>query len=400
MAALLLSLDGRHLVIQGPPGSGKTWTSGRLIARLLAAGKTVGVASTSHRAIHKLLAEVEAGAAELGLAFRGVKKASGGNPESEYAGTQVENVYENEDDRGRGAARRHRLALLRPRARRAARLPVHRRGRPGLARRRAARWRPARATSCSSATRSSSARCCRARTRTAPRRRCSSTCSTGRRRSRPTAASSSSAPSGCTPTSATTSRRSSTRAGCSPTRSPRRGRRRSAPACATCPSSTRAAARSRRRRPRRCAPRSRACVAAGVRPDEIKVVAAFNAQVQRLRGCAAGRGRGRHGRQVPGPGGARRLLLDGLLERRGHPPRPRLPALAQPLQRRRSRARSASPTSSAHRGCSRSTAGRSSTCASRTRSAASSSWPADRDQSSSSPMRNPSSYHAGRSRRG
>ena len=62
----LLSLDGRHLVIQGPPGSGKTWTSGRLIARLLAAGKTVGVASTSHKAIHKLLAEVEAGAASSG----------------------------------------------------------------------------------------------------------------------------------------------------------------------------------------------------------------------------------------------------------------------------------------------------------------------------------------------
>jgi predicted RecB family nuclease len=97
MATLVLSLDGRQLVIQGPPGSGKTWTSGRLIARLLAAGKTVGVASTSHRAIHKLLAEVEAGAAELGLAFRGVKKASGGNPESKYEGTQIENVLANED---------------------------------------------------------------------------------------------------------------------------------------------------------------------------------------------------------------------------------------------------------------------------------------------------------------
>jgi predicted RecB family nuclease len=94
---LLNSLDRRHLVIQGPPGSGKTWISGRLIARLLAAGKTVGVASTSHRAIHKLLAEVEASTGDLGLAFRGVKKASGGNPESDYEGEQVENVYRNED---------------------------------------------------------------------------------------------------------------------------------------------------------------------------------------------------------------------------------------------------------------------------------------------------------------
>ena len=81
----MLSLDGRHLVIQGPPGSGKTWTSGRLIAHLLANGKRVGVASTSHKAIHNLLDAVEEAAGELGLAFAGLKKASGGNPESFYA---------------------------------------------------------------------------------------------------------------------------------------------------------------------------------------------------------------------------------------------------------------------------------------------------------------------------
>ena len=109
MVSLLLSIgDGdptlaaagsgppRHLVIQGPPGSGKTWTSGRLIARLVEAGKSVGVASTSHRAIHKLLAEVEAAAAERGIGFSGRKKASSGNPESEFAGTVVENVFDNE----------------------------------------------------------------------------------------------------------------------------------------------------------------------------------------------------------------------------------------------------------------------------------------------------------------
>jgi uncharacterized protein len=87
----------RHLVIQGPPGSGKTWTAGRLIARLVAEGKRVGVASTSHRAIHKLLAEVETAAAERGLSFHGVKKASRGNPESEFAGQVVENVFDNAD---------------------------------------------------------------------------------------------------------------------------------------------------------------------------------------------------------------------------------------------------------------------------------------------------------------
>ena len=97
MAALVLSLDGRQLVIQGPPGSGKTWVSGRLIARLLRAGKRVGVASTSHKAIHKLLEEVEAAAAELGITFDGRKKASAGNPESEYPGDTIANVHRAED---------------------------------------------------------------------------------------------------------------------------------------------------------------------------------------------------------------------------------------------------------------------------------------------------------------
>jgi predicted RecB family nuclease len=84
MKELVTSLDDRHLVIQGPPGSGKTWTSGRLIAHLLANGKTVGVASTSHKAIHNLLDAVVEAAGELGIAFDGRKKASAGNPESYY----------------------------------------------------------------------------------------------------------------------------------------------------------------------------------------------------------------------------------------------------------------------------------------------------------------------------
>jgi uncharacterized protein len=97
MKALVRSLDGRHLVIQGPPGSGKTWTSGRLIADLLARGQTVGVASTSHKAIHNLVDAVVEAAAELGLAFDGRKKASRGNPESYYDAPPIEDVEDAED---------------------------------------------------------------------------------------------------------------------------------------------------------------------------------------------------------------------------------------------------------------------------------------------------------------
>jgi predicted RecB family nuclease len=85
MVDVVLSLDGRHLVVQGPPGTGKTWMSGRLIARLLAEGKQVGVASTSHKAIHKLLDEIEA----AGIDVRGVKKCTGGNAESVYESAHV-----------------------------------------------------------------------------------------------------------------------------------------------------------------------------------------------------------------------------------------------------------------------------------------------------------------------
>jgi predicted RecB family nuclease len=88
---LLLSLDVGHLFVQGPPGSGKTWAGGRLVARLLDEGKRVGVASTSHKAIHKMLDEVVAGAEALGLELRGCKKASGDNPESFYEGEPIEN---------------------------------------------------------------------------------------------------------------------------------------------------------------------------------------------------------------------------------------------------------------------------------------------------------------------
>ncbi len=57
--------------------------SGRLIARLIADGKRVGVASTSHRAIHKLLDEVEEGAESSVSRSRERRRRAAGNPESD-----------------------------------------------------------------------------------------------------------------------------------------------------------------------------------------------------------------------------------------------------------------------------------------------------------------------------
>jgi predicted RecB family nuclease len=89
MKRLVLDLDRSHLVVQGPPGSGKTWTGARLIVHLLREGRRVGVTATSHKAIHNLLFEVERVAAQERVDFRGLKK-SGSSEETVFSGARIE----------------------------------------------------------------------------------------------------------------------------------------------------------------------------------------------------------------------------------------------------------------------------------------------------------------------
>ena len=49
---------------------------------LIRRGRRVGVAATSHKAIHNLLDEIQKTARKEGVAFRGLKKCTAGNPES------------------------------------------------------------------------------------------------------------------------------------------------------------------------------------------------------------------------------------------------------------------------------------------------------------------------------
>src|SRR6202043_2657086 len=65
-------LDGSHMLVQGPPGAGKTFLSASAIVELLARGRRVGVASNSHKAINNLLAESERQALERSVSFHGV----------------------------------------------------------------------------------------------------------------------------------------------------------------------------------------------------------------------------------------------------------------------------------------------------------------------------------------
>ena len=94
MKALALGLDASYLFVQGPPGTGKTWTGARLIVHLIANGRRVGVAAQSHKAIHKLLDEIEKVAREEGVSFQGLKKSTGENPESEYQGNFIKSEPE------------------------------------------------------------------------------------------------------------------------------------------------------------------------------------------------------------------------------------------------------------------------------------------------------------------
>jgi uncharacterized protein len=75
-------LEESCLFIQGPPGSGKTWTGAQIALHLLRRGKRVGIAAGSHKAIHNLLHKIEAGAVKQGIEFNGWKKCSNDNPES------------------------------------------------------------------------------------------------------------------------------------------------------------------------------------------------------------------------------------------------------------------------------------------------------------------------------
>nr|WP_221308520.1 TM0106 family RecB-like putative nuclease [Nocardiopsis mwathae] len=73
-------LDGSYLAVQGPPGAGKTYLAARLITHLVARGATVGVCSTSHKAVENVLAAAVRAGADADVPVPAAKRPNGKQP--------------------------------------------------------------------------------------------------------------------------------------------------------------------------------------------------------------------------------------------------------------------------------------------------------------------------------
>ncbi len=108
--AIVNDLDATVLPIQGPPGSGKTFTGARMICALLDAGKRVGITANSHAVISNLFDAVEKEAKNTGTVLRMIHKRKADEDDDHGAVESVEQVSDNEDVAARLESGRANLA--------------------------------------------------------------------------------------------------------------------------------------------------------------------------------------------------------------------------------------------------------------------------------------------------
>jgi predicted RecB family nuclease len=83
------ALQNSVFAIQGPPGSGKTFTAARMICNLVRQGKKVGVTALSHKVIGKVLKEVQIAADEFGIEVRCIQKVREDARDEQIRGVEV-----------------------------------------------------------------------------------------------------------------------------------------------------------------------------------------------------------------------------------------------------------------------------------------------------------------------
>jgi uncharacterized protein len=86
---LRLTLEPSVLPIQGPPGSGKTFTGARMIVELVSRGCRVGITAVSHKVISHLVYKVCEVGRQSGIEVRAVQKANGADKCGDPTVTQL-----------------------------------------------------------------------------------------------------------------------------------------------------------------------------------------------------------------------------------------------------------------------------------------------------------------------
>ena len=103
---VVLSLPSKVTVlpVQGPPGSGKTFTGARMVVELVKSGSTVGVTAVSHKVISNLLQEICKVACETSVRLAAVQKANDEDGCPHPIVTQADDNADVADALTRGAA--------------------------------------------------------------------------------------------------------------------------------------------------------------------------------------------------------------------------------------------------------------------------------------------------------
>jgi len=94
LCRLAVELDHTCLAVQGPPGSGKTFSGAHMVATLLDQGRTVGVTAHSHAVISNFLREIRRVADQRHIEIRGIQKVDHQQREPALAGVQAVSTNE------------------------------------------------------------------------------------------------------------------------------------------------------------------------------------------------------------------------------------------------------------------------------------------------------------------